>query len=119
MASGTRRIHTTLAAGAVNENILQGMSIEFPGRASQVESYSTMELGASAEDIIMDVQFGTDLVAEALVVPVEIAANEGPRVPEHLLCVDALAPADRLIVRLRNTSAGSLTVDTLIRVQPV
>jgi len=118
MAAGTRRIQASLTAGSVNENVLSGTAIEFPGRASQVEIYATFPAGV-AGDILMDVQFGTDLVGEAIVVPVETLANQGPLIPDHLILVDALAPADRLIVRLRNTSAGTLVVTVLVRVQPV
>ena len=118
MAAGTRRISTSLTAGQVNENVLAGTAIEFPGRASQVEIYATQAGGVSG-DILMDVQFGTDLVAEAINVPIETLANQGPLIPDHLMVVDALAPSDRLIVRLRNTSAGPLIATTLVRVQPV
>ena len=119
MAAGTRRITTDVAAGTTVENILQGMAIEFPGRLSQIEVYGAV-IAAGAGSIIMDVQFGTDLVAEALVVPIEFAAGEGPRVPDHLLVVDGCGPADRLIVRLRNTDAvNDRECYTLVRVQPV
>ena len=119
MASGTRRITTDVAAGTTEENILAGMALEFPGQMSQVEVYAAV-IAAGAGDIIMDVQFGTDLVGEALVVPIEYAAGEGPRVPDHLLLVDGCAGSDRIIIRLRNTDAvNDHEVYTLVRVQPV
>lgn len=119
MAAGARRLSVTLAAGATNENILAGTSIEFPGMAAQVEIFGTIAAAATTNVPLVDVQFGTDLVGESMEIPVEIATGEGPRVPDHLLVVDALAPSDRLIVRFRNVDTAAATGTFLVRVQPV
>lgn len=120
MASGTRRLQVTIAAGTTNANILTGEALEFPGVASQVEIYGIV-VAAGFGSLFCDVQFGTDLVAENVIIPSEGAtAGVGPIVPDHLLVVDALAPSDRLIIRVRNADAvNDRAVTFLVRVQPV
>lgn len=118
MASGTRRIPTSVPATGLVENVLGGTSLQYPGVASKVEIAATCP-AAAAGDITMDVLFGTDTVAEAVIVPIEDAAGVGPRIPDNMLVVDALAPQDSLQIRLRNANAAAQVVTTLVRVQPV
>ena len=118
MASGTRRILTEVPAAGVFENILQGLPLEYPGVPSRVEIAATCE-AAAAGDLTMDVVFGTDTVGEALLIGIEDAAGRGPRLPDDVILVDALAGVDHLQIRLRNANVAIMDVTTLVRVQPV
>jgi len=120
MASGVRRIHTPLAIAGVADNILQGTPLEYPGVKSKVEIYSTTDAqGAVGNEVTMDVQFGTEVVAENVVLPIETAAGQGPLIPDHTIVVDALLPSDRLVVRIRNADAAAAhDIISVVRVMP-
>jgi hypothetical protein len=119
MASGTRRIRRSVAAGAVVENILLGTPLEYPGRRSRVDIFGTVVAqGTGGDEAQIDVQFGTDSVAESIVMPVEAVAGQGPTIPENQLCSDGLAASDRLVIRLRNAHSGALIFTIQVRVMP-
>lgn len=119
MASGSRRIYRSVAAGAVVENILVGTPLEYPGRRSRVDIFGTVVAqGATGDEGTMDVQFGTDSVAEGIVMPVEAVAGQGPTIPENQLVSDGLASSDRLVIRLRNADVGAIVFVVQIRVMP-
>lgn len=119
MAAGTRRFETVVPIAGVTENILAGTPLEYPGVPSSLEIYCACILAALGE-ITMDVIIGTDLVAEGMAIGIETVAGEGPRVPQHQVLVDAIAPADHVQIRLRNAAAAATRqVYTLVRIQPV
>jgi hypothetical protein len=118
MASGTRRLLAAPGAAGVIENVLAGTPLQYPGIASTVEIYGTV-IAAGAGEVTMDVIFGTDTVAEGIILPIEIAAGEGPRVPDHRLCIDACASADQVQIRLRNAGAAARNCILQVVVQPV
>lgn len=119
MAAGTRRIRTVFAAAAVEENILAGSPLEYPGVASSLEIAATAGTGLNPEDCTMDVIIGTDMVAEGVVLGVEAVADAGPQLPENVVVQDAVAPGDHVQIRLRRTAAGAAEYVTLVRIQPV
>ncbi|GAI93940.1 unnamed protein product, partial [marine sediment metagenome] len=91
--------------------------LEYPGVASSIEIACAALTGQNPEDGTMDVVIGTDMIAEAMVIPLEDVADSGCRLPENLMVADAVAPADHVQIRLRAAAAGEYT--TLIRIQPV
>lgn len=118
MAAGVRRITVEVPITGVVENILQGSPLEYPGMASSIEIFSSV-IAAGAGTVTMDVLIGTDLIAESVILPIEFAAGEGPRVPDHQLVVDAVAPGDHVQIRMRNSGGTARTCTTLVRIQPV
>jgi hypothetical protein len=119
MASGTRRQVVTVPIAGVTENVLAGTPLQYPGVASAVEVYATC-VAAAAGEITMDVIFGTDVVAEALAVPIETTAGHGVVIPDHKMCADACAASDQVQIRLRNAAAAATRdVTVVVVVQPV
>ena len=113
-----RRLVTTVPANGVVANILAGEDIEFPGRPSTVEVAWTT-VAAAAGDITLDVQFGSDLVGQALIVSVEAAVGRGPVLADDLLISEVAAGEDRLVLRLTNGNVAAQEVTTYIRVEPL
>jgi len=111
----SRRLSVTVPLNGTVTNVLAGEDIEFPGRTAEVEIAAT----AAAAGVVMDVQFGSDLVTAAAVVGVESAAGVGPKLPDDLITSDVSAAADRLVVRLSNTTAGNIVATVFVRVQPI
>ena len=119
MAAGTRRIRTVFAAAGVTENVLAGSPLEYPGVASTIQVAAAGLTGQNPEDATMDVLIGTDMVAEALIIPLEDIADTGPRLPENIMLEDVVAPGDHVQIRIRCTAAGGGEYTTLVRIQPV
>lgn len=111
----SRRIATSVPANGQIVNQLAGEDIEFPGRISEVEVAAT----AAAVGTQMDVQYGSDLVLSQGVIPVEAAAGQGPLLPDNLLSSDVAAAADRIVIRLVNTTGAPVIVTTFVRVNPL
>jgi hypothetical protein len=117
MAAGTRRIYTSHGAAATTENILANSPLEYPGVASTIEVAAVANFGLNPEDNLMDVIIGTDLIAEAIVLPIADAADRGPKLPDHILVSDVVAPSDHVQIRIRSAAAGEFI--SLVRIQPI
>ncbi len=117
MAAGTRRILTVFGAAGVVENVLAGSPLEYPGIASSIQIAAAGLTGQNPEDCTMDVIIGTDLIAEAIMVPIERVLDAGPVIPDNMVVADAVAPGDHVQIRLRAGAAGEYT--TLVTIQPV
>jgi hypothetical protein len=103
---------TSVAAGAVNENILAGSAFEFARQNSLVS------IGISQDDTggFATVQSGADIVAEEFSPPV---ADKYPIIPDDMYFSDVAAAGDRLVVRFRNPTAGALVVRVVAQVTPL
>lgn len=102
---------TNLAAGASNNNVLQGSAFEFLRRNSRVRFYV---VGNAAGDQRVTIQSGADVLMEES--PVSRAARF-PIVPDDLTCEDIGMAGDRLKLAIRNTGAGA--VDTFWAVEVI
>lgn len=111
----SRRISTSVGANSTVPNILAGEDIEFPGRPSSVEIAAT----AAAAGIEFEVQFGSDLVGQRMVVAVEAVADQGPILPDNIVISEVAAGEDRLVLRLINTTVAAIVVVVYIRVEPI
>lgn len=104
----------SIAAGAVNDNLLANSQFEFlPYDAS-------LEFGingdANGQEVIVDVYSGQDVLAESM--PLNSQARF-PVYPDDYSLTDAAAAGERLKVRARNTGAGAHVVFTAVRVTPL
>jgi hypothetical protein len=102
---------SALAAGAQNDNVLQGSQFEFMPYNALLE-FGIVAAGAG---IVADVYSGQDTLAEAMSVS---PANRFPVYPDDFSLTDVAAAGERIKVRLRNTSGGALDVRTVVRVTP-
>lgn len=113
----TQRFSTTVAAGAVNTNILAGSQFEFLGVPSQVQVY---QVGDPAVGLYnSEVFFGQQLVQADGPGPIGVALV-GPSVPDDLVLDDVGAAGDRVVIRISETGgAAAAVVRTLVVFTPV
>lgn len=102
----------SIAANSANENILSGSAFEFL-RSNAVVSIG---LTASATGLVANIQSGADIVLEES--PLEI--NTGyPLIPDEMYYNDVGVAGDRLVIRVRNTTGGALTVRAIVQITNV
>jgi hypothetical protein len=102
----------SVAAGAVNENVLAGSAFEFARQNSLV----SMGIHQSATGGFATINSGADIVAEEFSPPI---ATVYPVIPDNMYFSDVAAAGDRLVVRYRNPTAGALTVRVVCQVTPL
>lgn len=102
----------SIAANAVNDNILSGSSFEF------LRSNAVISIGltGSAAGLVANIQSGSDIVLEES--PLEINAGY-PLIPDEMYYNDVGVAGDRLVIRVRNTTAGALTVRCIAQITNV
>ena len=102
----------SVAAGAVVDNLLAGSQFEFlPYDASL-----SFAVNGSAAGLITDVYSGQDVLAENASVN---SVNRVPINPDDFLLQDVAAAGERIKIRVRNSTAGALTVFYALVITPV
>lgn len=100
--SGVIQKETSVAAGAVADNLFSGSAFEY-ARTPGVVSIGCV---ASATGGFITIQAGPTIILEESPPTVKTSM---PVVPDDFLYNAALAPGDRLVVRARNPTGGPLT----------
>lgn len=100
---------TSVAAGAVNENILAGSAFEFARQNSLV----SIGIHQSATGGFATINSGADVVAEEFSPPI---ATTYPVIPDNMYFSDVAAAGDRLVIRYRNPTGGALVVRVVCQV---
>lgn len=95
-------IETSVAAGAVNNNLVSGSAFEF-AKTRQVVSLGVAQ---SATGGFFTLQAGADIIAEEFSGPI---LTRYPIIPDEMYFTDAMEAGDRLVVRYRNPTGGALT----------
>ena len=103
---------TSIAAGAVAENLLAGSAFEFARQNSLV----SIGLNQSATGGFATINSGADVVAEEFAPPI---ASVYPVIPDGMYFSDVAAAGDRLVIRYRNPTGGALTVRVVCQVTPL
>jgi len=93
---------TAVAAGAVNDNLLSGSAFEY-ARSNAIVSIGCVSSAAGA---FITIQSGPDVVLEES--PPAVATTF-PVIPDQMYYNFAANAGDRLVVRFRNPTGGSLT----------
>lgn len=102
----------SVAANTTIQNVLAGKLAEFLTEASRVALYAT----GSAVGLNYSLLIG----GEATVDDQEVsAANRFPVVPDDFVAEGGGFQGDRIIVRVRNTTAGAITAFTRVETNPV
>jgi 3-hydroxymyristoyl/3-hydroxydecanoyl-(acyl carrier protein) dehydratase len=109
--SGVIQKETSVAAGAVNDNIFAGSAFEYV-RQPGVVSIAAV---ASATGGFITLQAGPTLILEESPPTVKTAM---PIVPDDFLYQSAVVPGDRLVLRFRNPTAGALIVRAVCQLSP-
>ncbi len=102
----------SIAANAINDNVIQGSQFEFLPYDALLE----FGLNASAAGLVADVYSGADTVAESFALS---TANRFPVYPDDYPLNDVAAAGERVKVRIRNTTAGALTAFYSVKITPV
>lgn len=105
-------VETSVAAGAVNNNLVSGSAFEFARRRSVV----SMGWVQSATGGFMTLQAGPDIIAEEFSVPI---LTTYPVVPDQMYFTDVMEPGDRLVARYRNPTGGALTVRGAVQMSDI
>lgn len=103
---------TIIAANATVENIFSGSAFEF----ARQNSLLNMATVGSATGLVATIQVGSRVVLEES--PVAILATM-PRLQDDFYYSEGVLANERLILRVRNTTAGALTLRTIAQLQPV
>lgn len=102
----------SLAAGATNSNVLSGSAFEFARQNSLVSAGIT----ASATGTFVTFNSGADVVAEEFPPAVKTTY---PIIPDEMYYSDVAAAGDRLVISVRNPTAGAITIRVVVQVTPL
>lgn len=105
-------IETSVAAGAVNNNLVSGSAFEF-AKVRQVVSLGVVQ---SATGGFATIQAGSDIIAEEFSVPI---LTTYPVIPDNMYFTDIMEAGDRLVIRYRNPTGGALTVRAVVQTSQV
>lgn len=109
--SGVIQKETSLAAGAVVDNIFSGSAFEYirqPGVVS-IAAVATV-VGA-----FITLQAGPTLILEESPPAVRTL---WPVVPDDFFYQAAVVPGDRLVLRVRNPTAGAIVIHAIAQIAP-
>lgn len=110
--SGVIQKETSVAAGAVNDNLFSGSAFEYM-RTPAIVSIACI---ASATGGFITIQLGPSILLEESPPTVGTVM---PKVPDDFLYTGAAAPGDRLVVRARNPTGGALTFRAVAQITDV
>lgn len=102
----------SIAAGATNDNLFSGSAFEF-ALADQVVS---LGVTAAATGTFATLQSGGTVIAEEF--PPAVATRY-PIIPDEFYYNAVQAKADRLVLRVRNPTAGAIVVRSIAQTQPI
>lgn len=102
----------SVAANAKVDNVLSGKVYEFMPFDGEVR----FGLVASAVGMRATVISGSDVLQDDQEIS---GANRFPTDPDDFALTDIAAGGERLVVALRNTTAGAITVNTVVKIEPV
>jgi hypothetical protein len=103
---------TIITAGLNNPNLVAGSAFEF-ARTRQLVSIGVV---VSATGGFVSISAGADILAEEF--PPAIKATY-PIIPDDMYYTDVMEQGDRLVIRARNPTGGSLTFRHLVQVSPL
>lgn len=105
-------IETSVAAGAVNSNLVSGSAFEF-ARVRQLMSTGVVQ---SATGGFATITSGPDIIAEEFSVPI---LTTYPIIPDNMYFTDLMEQGDRLVIRYRNPTGGALTARAVVQTSAV
>jgi len=109
--SGVIQKETSVAAGAVNDNLFSGSAFEYVRQPGVV----SIGVVASATGGFVTIQAGPTLILEESPPTVKTSM---PIVPDDFLYQSAVVPGDRLVLRARNPTGGALTFRAVAQLSP-
>jgi len=105
-------VETSVAAGASNNNIFSGSAFEF----SRGRNVVSLGIAQSATGMFCTLQAGADIIAEEFSLPI---LTRYPIIPDEMYFTDVMENGDRLVARVRNPTAGALTVRSVAQMSAI
>lgn len=102
----------SVPAQSANDNVLSGSQFEYLPYDAELE----FGVQGSATGLLIDIYSGVDVLCEGYAVPLQ---NRFPIYPDDFAFTDYAAAGDRLKIRVRNTTAGALTVFWNVKIAQV
>jgi hypothetical protein len=93
----------SVAAGAVNDNLLSGSAFEF-ARTNSLVSIGVVQAATGG---FATINSGSDVVAEEFSPAI---LTRFPIIPDEMYYSDVAAAGDRLVIRYRNPTGGAIIV---------
>lgn len=105
------QITTSLLTATVNDNVLAGNQFEFSPARSVVE----VGLVASATGLEVDILVGARAVVTRMLPSIQ---NRFPIYPDDFTVRFGAMQGERIIIRVRNPTGGTLTINTTVKFNP-
>lgn len=105
-------IETSLAAGAVNNNIYAGSAFEF----SRGRNIASIGMAQSVTGCFATIQAGSDIIVEEFPPPI---LTRYPIIPDEMYFTDVMENGDRLVGRVRNPTAGAIIIRSVVQMSQV
>jgi hypothetical protein len=102
----------TIALTSVTDNLLSGSAFEFARQNSLV----TMGVTQAAAGMFATINSGADVVAEEFSPAIQ---TRFPIIPDEMYYTDIAVTGDRLVIRVRNPTAGAIIARTIVQVSPL
>lgn len=112
MANTIQR-EVSIPANSVDENVLSGSAFEF----TRGRSFVSMGIVGAAAGLFVTIQAGGNVIAEEF--PPVIEATAWPQTNEDFYYNSFAVSGDRLVVRVRNSTAGAITVRVVVQIADV
>jgi hypothetical protein len=101
-----------LAANATVDNVFSGSAFEF----ARQNSLLNMAVVGSATGLVATIQVGSRVVLEES--PISLLGTM-PKLQDDFYYSEGVLQGERIICRIRNTTAGALTYRVVAQLQPV
>lgn len=101
------QIEQSIAANSTNNNLVSGSAFEF-ARTRQVVS---MGITGAATGLFVTITSGADVVLEESAVFIK---TQFPIIPDEMFYNDVMEVGDRLVIRVRNTTAGAIVARAIV-----
>jgi len=102
----------SVAANAVVDNLLSGSAFEFLRQNSVV----SIGVTGAATGLQLTINSGADIVVEESAVYIK---TQFPIIPDEMFYTDVGVAGDRLVIRIRNTTAGAIIVRCIVQVTAI
>lgn len=102
----------SVAANATVQNTVAGSAYEF-ARTRQIAAVGITQ---AATGLFCTIQSGADIVAEEFE---PFILTTPPILPDHMYFNDVMEVGDRLVIRVRNSTAGAIIIRTIAQIAQV
>lgn len=106
------QVEQSIGAATVNNNLVSGSAFEF-ARTRQLVSIGVAQ---AATGMFCTIQAGPDIIAEEFSPAI---LTRFPIIPDEMYYTDVMEPGDRLVIRVRNPTAGAIVARAIVQVSPL